>query len=135
MSPGRTVFTIRCIAGSSVGPPAPFRARMAGRAASLKKALALPAGSCWGAALRLVRLRYRVCYQAPDSCLLRLAAGSGMPRPVPPSARHGAAGSAKRGSGWGSGPEHVRQVRDGCGVPQVHVDPQGGGARGARAFV
>ena len=31
-------FTIRCIAGSSVGAPAPFRARTAGRAVSLRKA-------------------------------------------------------------------------------------------------
>ena len=36
---------IRCIAGSSAGAPAPFRARTAGRAVSLRKALALPAGS------------------------------------------------------------------------------------------
>ena len=35
-------FTIWCIAGSSVGAPAPFRARTAGRAVSLRKALALP---------------------------------------------------------------------------------------------
>ena len=44
-------------------------------------------------------------------------------------------GSVKRGSGWGSGREHVQQVRDGRGVPQVDVDPQEGGARGACAFV
>ena len=56
-------------------------------------------------------------------------------RPVPPSTRHGAAGPAACGGGWGSGREHVRQVRDGRGVSQVHVDPQEGGARGARAFV
>ena len=29
----------------------------------------------------------------------------------------------------------MRQVRNGCGVPQVHVDPQKGRARGARLFV
>ena len=81
--------------------------------------------------MRLVRLRHRVRYQAPDGRLLRSAAGSG----VPPSARHGAAGSAKHGGGWGLGREHVRQVRDVRGVPQVHVDPQEGGARGARALV
>ena len=45
MSPGWTAFTIRCIAGSSVGAPAPFRARTAGRAVSLRKALALPVRS------------------------------------------------------------------------------------------
>ena len=45
MSPGWAAFTIRCIAGSSVGALAPFRARTAGRAASLRKALALPVGS------------------------------------------------------------------------------------------
>ena len=45
MSPGRTAFTIRCIAGSNVGAPAPFRARTAGRAVSLRKALALPSRS------------------------------------------------------------------------------------------
>ena len=50
MSPGWTAFTIRCIAGSSAGAPAPLRARTARRAASLRKALALPAGSCWAAA-------------------------------------------------------------------------------------
>ena len=50
MSPGWTAFTIWCIAGSSVGVRAPFRAQMAGRAASLRKALALPAGLCWAAA-------------------------------------------------------------------------------------
>ena len=88
-----------------------------------------------GGSVRLVHLCYRVSYQAPDGRLLRLAAGTGVLRPVRPSARHGAAGSAKRGGGWGSGRQHVRQVRDGRGVPQVHVDPQGGGARGAHAFV
>ena len=50
MSPGWTAFTIECIAGSSAGAPAPFRARTAGRAASLRKALALPARSRCGAA-------------------------------------------------------------------------------------
>ena len=45
MSPGRTAFTIRCIPGSSAGAPAPFRARTSGRAVSLRKALAMPAGS------------------------------------------------------------------------------------------
>ena len=45
MSPGWTAFTVRCIAGSSAGASAPFRARTAGRAVSLRKALALPAGS------------------------------------------------------------------------------------------
>ena len=45
MSPSWTAFTIRCIAGSSVGTPAPFRARTAGRAVSLRKALALPVRS------------------------------------------------------------------------------------------
>ena len=87
-----------------------------------------------GGSVRLVRLHYRVRYQAPDGRLLRSPAGSGELRPVSPSARHGA-GSAKRGGGWGSGRKHVRQVRDGRGVPQVHVDPQEGSARGARAFV
>ena len=82
-----------------------------------------------------MRLCHRVRYLAPDGGLVRSAAGPGVPRPVPPSARHGAAGSAKCGGGLGSGREHVRQVRDGRGVPQVHVDPQEGGACGARAFV
>ena len=88
-----------------------------------------------GGSLRLVHLCHRVHYQAPDGCLLCSAAGSGMPQPVPPSARHGAAGSAKHGAGWGLGREHVRQVHDGPGVPQVHVDPPEGGARGARVLV
>ena len=80
-------------------------------------------------------LRHRVRHQTPDGRLLRSAAGPGVPRPIPPSAWHGAAGSAKGGGGWGLGGEHVRQVRNGCGVPQVHVDPQKGSARGARLFV
>ena len=42
MSRGWIAFTIWCIAGSSVGAPAPFRARTAGRAVPLRKALALP---------------------------------------------------------------------------------------------
>ena len=33
-------------------------------------------------------------------------------------------GSAKRGVGRGSGHKPVQQVRDGSGIPQVHVDPQ-----------
>ena len=77
----------------------------------------------------LVRLRHRVCHKAPDSHLLRASAGTGVLRPVPLSARHGAAGSAKRGGARGSGRKHVRQVRNGRGVPQLHVDPQEGGAR------
>ena len=36
-----------------------------------------------GGSVRLVRLRYRVCYQAPDGRLLRSAAGCGVPRPFP----------------------------------------------------
>ena len=44
-------------------------------------------------------------------------------------------GSARRGIRQGSGREHVRQVRDGPGVPQVQVDPQEGGTRGARVAV
>ena len=85
--------------------------------------------------VRFVCLRYRVRHQAQDGRLLRSAAGPGVSRPIPPSAWHGAAGSAKGGGGWGLGCEHVRQVRNGCGVPQVHVDPQKGSARGARSFV
>ena len=82
-----------------------------------------------------MRLRHRVRYQAPDGRLLRLAAGPAVSRPIPSSSRDGAAGSAKCGGGWGSGREHVRQVRNGRGVLQVHVDPEEGGARGARVFV
>ena len=85
--------------------------------------------------VRLVRLCHRVCHQAPDCCLLRFAAGPGVSWPIPPSSWHGTAGSAKGGGGWGSGREHVRQVRNGCGVPQVQVDPQKGSVPGARAFV
>ena len=135
MSPGWTAFTIRCIAGSSVGAPAPFRARK-GREGGLVEESArtarqvTPCGS-----VRRVCLRHRVRHQAPDSRLLRFAAGPGVSRPMSPSAWHGAAGSAKGGGGWGLGREHVRQVRNGCGVPQVHVDPQEGGACGARSFV
>ena len=81
--------------------------------------------------MRLLRLRHRVRHQAPDGCLLRSAASSGVLRPIPPSARHGAVGSARRGVGPGSGREHVGQVRDGRGVPQMHVDAQEGGTRGA----
>ena len=79
--------------------------------------------------------RHCVRHQAPDGRLLRFAAGPGVPRPIPPSAWHGAAGSAKGGGGWGLGREHVRQVHNGCGVLQVHVDPQKGSARGARSFL
>ena len=117
MSPSWTAFTIRCIAGSSVGDPAPFRERTAGRAVSLRKALALPVSLTPCGSVRLVRLRHRVRHQAPDGRLLRFAAGPGVSRPIPPSAWHGTAGSAKGGGGWGSGREHVRQVRNGCGVP------------------
>ena len=85
--------------------------------------------------VRFLCLRHRVRHQASDGRLLRSAAGPGVPRPIPLSAWHGAAGSAKGGGGWGLGGEHVRQVRNGCGVPQVHVDPQKGSARGARLFV
>ena len=85
--------------------------------------------------VRLVRLCHRVRHQAHDGRQLRFAAGPGVSRPIPPSAWHGTAGSAKGGGGWGSGREHVRQVRNGCGVPLVHVDPQKGSARGAPAFV
>ena len=88
-----------------------------------------------GGSVRLVRLCYRVRYPAPDGRLLRSAAGSGVSRPVPPSARHRAAGSAKRGGGWGSEREQLQQVRDRRGVSQGHVDPQEGGARGARTFL
>ena len=88
-----------------------------------------------GGSVRLVRLRHRVRYEAPNGCLLRPGAGSGVLRHVPPLAKHGAAGSVKHGGGLGSGRKHVRRVRDGRGVPQVHVDAQKGGTRGARAFV
>ena len=85
--------------------------------------------------VHLMRLRHRVRYQVLDGRLLRLAEGPGVSRPVPPSARHAAAGSAKCGGGWGSGREHVRRLRNGRGVPQLHVDPEEGGACGALAFV
>ena len=85
--------------------------------------------------VRLMRPCHGVRYQAPDGRLLCLAAGPVVSRLIPPSARHAAAGSAKCGGGWRTGIERVRQVRNGRGVPQVHVDSQEGGARGARAFV
>ena len=44
------MFTSRCIAGGRAGPPAPFRALTAGRAAWSGEVLALSAGSCWAAA-------------------------------------------------------------------------------------
>ena len=40
-----------------------------------------------------------------------------------------------RGFGRRSGREQLGQVRDGRGVPQVHVDPQEGGTRGAHLAV
>ena len=128
-------FTIRCIAGSSVGAPAPFRVRTARRAVSLRKALALPvrsrrAAACAsGASATVFATRPRKV----ASCALRRALAC--PGQFPLSAWHGTAGSAKGGGGWASGREHLQQVRNGCGVPQVHVDPQKGSARGARAFV
>ena len=67
--------------------------------------------------VRFVCLRHRVRHQAPDSRFLRSAGGPGVSRPFPPSAWHGDAGSAKGGGGWGLGCEHLRQVRNGCGVP------------------
>ena len=85
--------------------------------------------------VRLMCLRHRVRHKASDGRLLRFAAGPGVSRPIRPSAWHGNAGSAKGSGGWGSGREHVQQVRNGCGVPQVHMDPRKGSARGARAFV
>ena len=135
MSPGWTMFTIWCIAGSSVGATAPFRAQTAGRAVSLRKALALPVrshraaacASCASATASATRPR------TAASCALRRALAC--PSPFPLSAWHGTTGSTKGGGGWGSGREHVRHVRNGRGVPQVHVDPQKGSARGARAFV
>ena len=126
MSPGQTAFTIWCIAGSSVGALALFRARMARRAVSLRKLLALLARSCWAAAcascasptVSATRLR------TVASCTRRRALACSGPFPL--SARHGDAGSARRGVGRGSGRKYERQVRDGHGVPQVHVDPEAG---------
>ena len=135
MSPGRTAFTIRCIAGSSVGPPRPVQGADSREGGLAEKSPRAVRRVVLGGSVRLVRLCHRVRHQAPDGRLLRWAAGTGVLRPVPPSAMHGTAGSARRGGGRGSGRKHVREVRDGRGVPQVHVDPQEGGARGARAAV
>ena len=88
-----------------------------------------------GGGMRRVSLCHHARYQAPEGCLLRLAAGSGMLQPVNPSAGDCAAGSKMRGVRWRSGRKHVRQVRDGRGIAQVHVDPQEGGSRGARLAV
>ena len=128
MSPGWTAFTIRCIAGSSVRAPAQEGSLAEESPRAARRAVL-------GGSVRLLRLCDRVRHQAPDSRFVRSAAGTGVLRPVPPSARHGAEGAAKRGGGRGSGREHVRQVRDGHGVLQVHVDPQKGGACVARAAV
>ena len=78
-------FTIRCIAGSSVGAPAPFRARTAGRAVSLRKALALPVrsrraaacASCASATASATRPRTVV------PCALRQALACPGPSPRP----------------------------------------------------
>ena len=67
--------------------------------------------------VRFVCLRHRVRHQAPDGRPLCSAAGPGVPRPISPSAWHGAAGSAKGGGGRGLGGEHVRQPRNGCAGP------------------
>ena len=111
-----------------------FRARTAGRAFSLRKALALPVGS-----RRAQRAPHapppRRPLPGPGRSPPALGGGPWLSRPIPPLAWHGTAGSAKGGGRWGSGREHVRQVRNGSGVPQVHVDPQKGSARGACAFV
>ena len=82
-----------------------------------------------------VRLHHRACYQALNGRLLRRAADSGMHPSFLPSAVHCAAGSAMRGVRLWSGREHVRQVRNGRGVPQVHLDPQQGGTRWAHLAV
>ena len=135
MSPGWTAFTIRCIARSSAGAPAPFSAGTAGRAASLKETLKPPAGSCWAAACASCASVTASATRPPTAASCARQRALACPGPSPLSARHGAARSAKRGGGWGSGREHVQQVHDGRGVPQVHVDPQEGCVRGARAFV
>ena len=101
----------------------------------MRKALVLPVRSRRAAACASCASATASATGPLNGRLLRFAAGPGVSRPIPPSAWHGTAGSAKGGGGWGSGREHVRQVRNGCGVPQVHVDPQKGSARGARAFV
>ena len=135
MSPGRTAVWTRCIAGSSVGAPALFRARTAGRAAAPRKALALPAGSCRAAACAVCTSATAPATRSLTvaSCALRRALACSGPFPI----RQGivSAGCAMRGVRWGSGSEHVRQVGDGRGVPQVLVDPQEGGTRGASLAV
>ena len=101
---------------------------------SLRKALALSVrsrraaacASCAAATASATRPR------TAAFCALRRA----LVCPGPSPRRRGMVLRALKGSGrWGSGREHVRQVRNGSGVPQVHVDPQKGSARGARAFV
>ena len=134
MSPDWTAFTTRCIWEQRTGPRSVQGADdregvLAEKSPRAARRVVLRSS------VRLVRLRYRVCHQAPDGRLLRSAVGTGVLRPVPLLARHGTAGSAERGGGQWSGQEHVRQLRDGRGVPQLHLDPQEGGARGARAAV
>ena len=92
------MFTIQCIIGSSVGAPAPFRARKAGRAASLKKALAQPAGLFWGAA------------SAPRAPLSpRPPPGPGQPHPALSGRHWCAAARSPFGEAWCCGPCKARR--------------------------
>ena len=85
--------------------------------------------------MRRVRLCHCTRHEALHGRLLRTAAGPCMRWPGPPSAGHLDVGSTVRGAGWWLGREHVRQMCDGRGVPQVHVGPQEGGSRGASVAV
>ena len=81
------------------------------------------------------RVRYRVRYQPSDGRLLRSAASSGVLQPVPPVGEAWCCGlpKARRRVGVRARTRATGARR--TGVLQVHVDPQGGSARGARAFV
>ena len=80
-----------------------------------------------GGGMRGARFHHRACYQAPGGHLLR---------PVRSPFRGAlCCGLCIARRQLGSGHEHVRQVRDGRAVPQMHVDPQAGGTCGARLAV
>ena len=117
-------LTTRCIAGSSAWGSRCVQGADGREGGLAEKGPPAASRVVQGGSVRRVRLCHRACHQAADGRLLRLAAGSSMLRPVPPSARRGVA--------WGSGRGHLRRVRNERGVPQVHEDPQEGRTLRAR---
>ena len=135
MSPGWTAFTIRCIAGSSVGVPAPFRARTAARAVSLRKALALPVrsrraaacASCASAGAFVTRPR------TAASCALRRALVCPGPSPRRPGMVLRALQRAAAGGGQGA--NTCDRCATDVGSPGARGSTEGQRPRGPRVRV